>query len=258
MILGITRFYRNHLEETDLSDYVLGLSGGLDSSIVATLIAHAVGKDQVTGLLMPSIVTSDDDLRDARELASLIGIKVVEHVAFPDKMEEVINLLEGLSQTKGTDQSALRKGNMYARVRMIILRDYAKAQNALVAGTGNASELHLGYSTMAGDGLGGIDNLGLYYIFKSQESAIAQYLNIPDNIIEKAPSAGLWKGQTDASELGGAYEHIDQIILGRLLGFLADELEELLKPYAISQDLIQSTYKRIERNVFKSQLPKHP
>lgn len=258
LLSDITQFYYNHLMRSGLSGYVLGLSGGLDSSIVALLTVRAVGKERVSGIVMPSSVTAIEDQDDAQDLARKIGIELREQSDFAETMETIISLFENLSEKNDHNVDLIRKGNMYARVRMIILRDYAKAKNLLVAGTGNASEIYLGYSTIAGDGLGGVDNLGLYHIFKSQEPAIARYLNVPQRIIQKAPSAGLWKGQTDENELGGTYEVIDGIILGQILGFTAEEVHKILKPYAISQDLIQSIYKRIERNAFKSELPKYP
>ena len=180
---------------------VLGLSGGVDSSLVAVLAVEALGKENVLGLFLPC--NSDpDDLVDAEILAGKLKI----HTAFLSLSPIYTNLLKILP--KG---DLLSQANLKPRLRMMILYYYANMLNYLVAGTGNKSEISVGYFTKYGDGAADILPLGDFY--KSEVKKLAALVGVPKHIINKVPSAGLWKGQTDENEMGITYPELEKILI---------------------------------------------
>ncbi|RLG13530.1 MAG: NAD(+) synthetase [Candidatus Nanohalarchaeota archaeon] len=181
---------------------VIGLSGGIDSAVCATLAAKALGKDKVHALMLPSSTTKEQDTEDANKLADHLKIK---HKTINTK--EIYNTIKAHSFT----DNKKAHGNIMARIRMILLRDYAHSKNLLVLGTGNKSELMIGYFTKNGDS--GVDILPLGDLYKTQVRALAKHLNIDKKITEKPPSAGLWQGQTDEDEIGITYETLDRILI---------------------------------------------
>ncbi len=180
---------------------VIGLSGGIDSALCATLATKALGKDKVHALMLPCTTTSAQDTEDAKELADHLKIK---HKTI--NIKEIYNTIKAHSFTD--DKKA--HGNIMARIRMILLRDYAHSKNLIVLGTGNKSELMIGYFTKNGDS--GVDILPLGDLYKTQVRALAKHQDIDKKIIEKPPSAGLWEGQTDEDEIGITYETLDIIL----------------------------------------------
>jgi NAD+ synthase len=176
---------------------VVGLSGGIDSAVVAGLCARAVGPRNTLGVIMPS----HSDPADVQD-AALVGrtFKVDYRVA---DLTEAFDLFKRLLPP-GTQ---LSDANLKPRLRMLTLYYYANAMNRLVVGTGNRSELSVGYFTKFGDG--GVDILPLGNLYKSQVRELARELGVPDKIIDRAPSAGLWAGQTDEEEMGITYETLD-------------------------------------------------
>ena len=180
---------------------VLGLSGGVDSSLVAVLAVEALGKENVLGLFLPC--NSDpDDLVDAEILARKLKIRT----AFLNLSPIYTNLLKILP--KG---DLLSQANLKPRLRMMILYYYANMLNYLVAGTGNKSEISVGYFTKYGDGAADILPLGDFY--KSEVKKLAALVGVPKHIINKVPSAGLWKGQTDENEMGITYPELEKILI---------------------------------------------
>ena len=177
---------------------VIGISGGLDSAVVATLLVKALGQDSVMGYLLPYGVQTD--IADSKSVIRNLDIQCSE-----------VNIRPIIDAFEGTDISNLRLGNLQARTRMMILYDASVIHNALVAGTGNKTELDLGYFTLHGDGACALEPIG--HLYKTEVRQLAEYLEVPERIIEKAPSAGLWEGQTDEEELGGNYEEIDEILM---------------------------------------------
>lgn len=173
---------------------VLGISGGVDSAVVTALLVAAVGPDRVSGLLLPGD-------SDAEHLAKQLGIQTSQRSIDPIVQAVVAN------QTV----SPLSLGNVKARVRMTLLYLHANEVGGLVVGTGNKTELLLGYFTKYGDG--GVDLLPLAGLYKTQVWQLAQELAIPEAIINKTPSAGLWAGQTDEAELGITYALADVILM---------------------------------------------
>ncbi|MBI4176954.1 MAG: NAD+ synthase [Candidatus Aenigmarchaeota archaeon] len=180
---------------------VVGMSGGVDSSLVAALCAEALGKDKVLGLIMPSNATSREDTGDAEDFANKLGI---EHrtIAIANTLESIKSLLPG--------RSKIADANLAPRARMVILYHCANSLNRLVAGTGNRSELLTGYFTKYGDG--GVDILPIGGLYKNEVCMLAKETGVPVKIINKAPSAGLWPGQTDEGEIGLSYNELDSIL----------------------------------------------
>lgn len=181
---------------------IVGLSGGIDSAVCATLAAKALGKDKVHALMLPCTTTPNQDTEDAKKLARHLKIK-----------HRTINIKEIYNTIKASSFADDKKahGNIMARIRMILLRDYAHSKNLLVLGTGNKSELMIGYFTKNGDS--GVDILPLGDLYKTQVRTLAKHLNIDKTIIEKPPSAGLWQDQTDEDEIGITYETLDKILI---------------------------------------------
>jgi len=193
-------FLRQKLQESGLKGYVLGLSGGVDSSLSASIAARAVGPDNVLGLIMPFARSAGQSEDDALKLATHLGIKT-------DK----INITPMIEAYYGdiSKIDKVRAGNKMARERMSILFDKAYEQCALVLGTSNRTEICLGYGTWYGDVACSVNPLGMLY--KTQVRQMARYYNVPKSILTKTPSADLWPGQTDEDELGLEYEKVDRL-----------------------------------------------
>ncbi len=196
----IVKWIRGRIKEARAKGVVLGLSGGLDSSVVAALAKEAVGKKRLLALIMPC-GSSPADLRDARVIAKRLGIKT-KLVDLSKIYGDFLKILPAAGK--------LAVYNLKPRLRMITLYYFANKLNYLVCGTGNKSELMTGYFTKFGDG--GVDMLPLGGLLKTQVKKLAEELKIPRRIIEKAPSAGLWQGQTDEGEMGISYCELDDIL----------------------------------------------
>lgn len=198
IIKSIKQFFRQNGKKKA----VLGLSGGIDSSLCAYLLSRAIGKKNLTGILMPELgITSKSNLADAKLIAKKIGIK--SHVV-------PINNFIKQYKTCNWPQSKTAKGNLRARIRATILYNYANSNNAIVIGTGNKTELYLGYFTKYGDAA--VDVLILADLWKREVRQIAGLVGVPYHIIWKIPTAELWKGQTDEGELGVTYDVADDIL----------------------------------------------
>jgi len=220
---------------------VLGLSGGLDSTVVAYLSKAALGKENVTGILMPYGKLSSEALQHAKKAAKILKIRT--------ECVDITRMIDGYFKKIET-ADRIRHGNKMARERMSILYDLSEKYNSLVIGTSNRTELLLGYSTVYGDCACAINPIGSLY--KTQLKCLAGYLKIPPYILDKPPSADFWRGQTDENELGYTYEAID-----RLLFFMLDKRltnGELVQK-GFSRGFIQDIRKRMKKNRFKLQLP---
>lgn len=196
-------FIKSKLEESKANGLVIGLSGGIDSSTVAYLCARVVESDKIMGLILPSETTSQEDIEDAKTVAENLGIKY-KNLHIDPLIEPFPELCPECSG------SALANGNLKARIRMMLLYYHSNSMDRLVMGTGNKTELLVGYFTKYGDG--GVDVLPIGDLYKTHVREIAEYIDVPKNIIEKAPTAGLWTGQTDEDELGIKYELLDKIL----------------------------------------------
>ena len=208
----IVGFIRTQVKEAGFSKVVVGLSGGLDSSVVAYLAKGALGAENVYGIVLPYETSNKDDVEDVKEVIETLKINLIEI----DITSMVDSLLTSL---KDTDK--IRKGNIMARARMIALYNQAAKYKALVLGTSNKTELLLGYFTKYGDG--GVDIEPLGNLYKTQVRQLAKDLGVPERIIKKVPTAGLWPGQTDEEELGFTYEEVDRLLYAMLDGKKSDE-----------------------------------
>jgi NAD+ synthetase len=195
---------RHALWSSGSDGIILGISGGVDSALTAFLCAAAVGGDRVKGLLLPSRITHEEDMQDARELCDRLGINTV--------IAPVQPILECYREIPEYTRSIYLEGNLTSRIRMTILYYYANRENRLVCGTSNRSEYMLGYSTKFGDGAADIQPL--LHLYKTEVYGLARHLNLPARILQKPPSAGLWEGQTDEGEIGLSYAVIDTALQG--------------------------------------------
>lgn len=182
---------------------VLGLSGGVDSSTAAFLAAEAVGHSNVSALIMPSSTNQGDDARLAHYVASLLHIET-RHIVIDPILQAFTDADADIFQT----QRSL--GNLKARIRMCLLYGAAQTTGGLVLGTGNKSEIMVGYATKYGDA--GCDLLPLGDLYKTEVWALARHLGVPQEIIDRPPTAGLWEGQTDEGELGISYQRLDALL----------------------------------------------
>ena len=194
---GIKKYFSGHR----IKKAVIGLSGGIDSSLSAKLVADAIGAKNVHGIIMPvKGLSSEENIKDAVDLCKLIGIS--HSIIYINEFVEDFEKLEW--------QSKIAKMNAASRIRAAILYHYANTHSALVIGTSNKTEIMLGYFTKYGDGAVDIEVIG--DLFKTDELELARYLKIPENIIKKTPTAELYHGQTDEEELGVSYKILDGIL----------------------------------------------
>ncbi len=214
----LKRFLTGKLLRSGLDGYVIGLSGGIDSALSATLAVEAVGKEKLFAILMPYKSSSESSIVDAMELVHKLGI---EH-----KQVDISPMIDAYFP-EITDKNRLRAGNKMARERMSILFDYAHKMNRLVLGTGNRTEISLGYTTLFGDSACSLNPLGQLY--KSEVRQLSKILGIPDSIINKPPSADLWAGQTDEEEIGVTYAQVDHLLIQMIDNNITSlkELQEL-------------------------------
>jgi NAD+ synthase len=202
----IVRFLRKKVKEAKANGVVIGLSGGVDSSLIAALCVKALGKEKVLGLVMPEKETRNEkNIQDARRIANLLGITYYE-VDFT----EVYNAFKKIIPI--FDESLIPAGNLRARIRMCILYYFSNKLNLLVAGTGDKSELSICYFTKYGDG--GVDFLPIGDLYKSEVRKFALKMGVPEDIVNKPSSPNLWVGQTARDEIGVDYEKLDEILIG--------------------------------------------
>ncbi len=235
-------FVKNKLKESGLNGYILGLSGGIDSSLSVAIAVKAVGQDKVMGLIMPYSQSSDKSEKDALELANFLGIKT-------EKVEISPMIDAYYKDIKKTDN--VRAGNKMARERMSILFDKAFEKNLLVLGTSNRTEFCLGYGTWYGDMACSVNPIGMLY--KTQVRALAGYYKIPESILSKKPSADLWPGQTDEEELGLEYEKVDRLLYKIIEEGVTNRNE--LNKAGFEDSFLNRTIELINRFYFKRHLP---
>ncbi len=231
-------FLKDEVIKTSLKNVIVGLSGGIDSAVVAVLCKKAFG-DNLLCIMMPSQFSSKESIDDAKELCSIFGIRY-----------EIISIEPMLKAYINNSMSNLRVGNLSARLRMSVLYDISAKESALVIGTSNKSELLLGYGTLFGDLASAINPIGDLY--KSEIFEFAKYLNIPQSIINKPPSADLWEDQKDEDDLGYTYEEIDKV-----LKKYVDERwskDELLEQ-GFEEKLCDMVINKIYQNQFKRKPP---
>ena len=235
----LVKFLKEETYKTGLRGAVLGLSGGIDSAVVAVLAKKAFDKN-LKVFLLPSQFTNDSSITDALKLCKRFDI-----------VHQIIEIKDIISSYKENQNSnSLRIGNFSARVRMAILFDQSAKYNSLVLGTSNKSEILLGYGTWYGDLASAINPIGDLY--KSEVFEFAKYLGVNEEIIKKPPSADLWKGQSDEDELGYSYKEIDEVFY--------ELIEKRRTPKEVIDDgfdkeMTLMLEKRIYQNQFKRKMP---
>ncbi len=235
------RFIRDELEKVGFDKLVVGLSGGVDSALSAALAAEAIGAKNVLCVVLPYKTSSKDSVEDANVLAEKFGLK-----------KELIDISKSADAVIEREPSMgnLRKGNILARTRMIVLYDISAREKALVLGTSNKTELLLGYGTLFGDMAHAINPIGDLY--KTQVWQLSSYIGVPDKIVKKKPSADLWIGQTDEDEIGYSYEEID-----KALYLLVDQKMKTEEVVALGfpEKMVNDLYRMMVRSQFKRRPP---
>jgi NAD+ synthase len=198
----LTSFLAEELHAAGLSQYVVGLSGGLDSAVAAALAQAAVGPQRVTCLALPGPTSSPESPAHAQKVAEVLHL--------PLRVVDLSEAARVLAQVLGCQEDRLRFGNLLARLRMVALFDEARKVGGLVLGTSNKSEILLGYSTLFGDQAASVQPLG--DVWKTHVFALGAHLQLPEEVLRKPPTADLWPGQTDAGELGFDYLEADPIL----------------------------------------------
>jgi len=237
----LTGFIREQIHAAGFQRAVLGLSGGIDSAVVCYLAAAALGAQNVLAVRMPYRTSSQDSLDDAQKVMDATGVQSLT-IPITDMADPLIH--------RFPEMDSLRRGNIMARTRMIVLFDQSAAFGGLVIGTGNKTEALLGYTTLYGDSACALNPLGDLY--KTQVRQLAKALGVPESIQQKPPSADLWQGQTDEGELGYTYTEVDQLLF--LLVERRATPGECIQA-GFSREFVESVIQRIQRNRFKRMLP---
>ena len=237
----LVEFLRENFKKAGFSKAVLGLSGGIDSALVAYLLRDALGKENVLAIMMPYKSSNPDSLNHAK--------LVVEDLKINAKSIEITDMIDAYFKNE-KEASSLRMGNKMARERMSILFDYSSKENALVVGTSNKTEIYLGYSTQFGDSACALNPIGDLY--KTNIWDLSRYLKIPNELIEKKPSADLWEGQTDEQEMGLTYKEADQVLY-RMLE--ENKIVEEILAEGFNKDLVDNIVRRMNRSEYKRRMP---
>jgi NAD+ synthase len=237
----LTGFIRTEITRAGFSKAVLNLSGGLDSSLTCYLTAKAIGAENVLALMLPYKSSTPDSSEHARLVIETLG---VQFITIP-----ITAMADALIE-RFPDMGRVRQGNIMARMRMITLYDQSEAFHGLAVGTGNKTEILLGYTTLYGDAACAINPLGDLY--KTQARQLARAMGVPQVILDKAPSADLWLGQTDEGELGFTYDEVDQ-----LLYLLVDQRyrPEDCVELGFEESFVRAVIEKVRRSQFKRVMP---
>ncbi|WP_175059915.1 NAD+ synthase [Thermococcus sp. 2319x1] len=244
VIHKLISFIQEKVSESKAKGVVLGISGGVDSATVAYLAAKALGNGKVLGLIMPYYM--NQDVEDALLVCKKLGI---EH-----KLISIKEIVDAFEKSIGFELDKVSRGNLMARTRMILLYAHANSRNYLVLGTSNKSEFLTGYFTKWGDGAS--DYAPLINLYKTEVWEIAKRLGVPERIITKKPSAGLWEGQSDEDELGISYKLLDEILY-RLVD-LKMEKNKIAEELNLPIDKVEHVEYLVKKSEHKRRLPVGP
>ena len=238
----IVAFIRAQLSQAGFARALLGLSGGIDSALVAYLVAEAIGPHNVLAVLMPYRTSSPESRADAEA--------VVRDLGCASELVDISGIVDGYFESGRQDATALRRGNFMARARMMVLYDHSVTWRGLVVGTGNKTELLIGYSTLWGDSASAFNPIGDLY--KSQIRQLSVDIGVPEAILRKAPSADLWPGQTDEEEVGLSYAEVDRILFRLVDRRLS--IDEVTAD-GFPPELVQRVDRLVAGSEFKRQVP---
>ena len=238
----LLRFLRSESGKFGFSRCLLGLSGGIDSALVAYLAAEAIGPENVLAILMPYKTSSPESRGDAET--------IVEDLGLPSELVDISPIVDGYFDESRAGATPLRRGNFMARARMMVLYDHSVTWGGLVIGTGNKTEALIGYSTLWGDSASAFNPIGDLY--KSQVRQLSAAIGVPRAVITKAPSADLWPGQTDEQEVGFSYADVDRILFRLVDRRLS--LDEVVAD-GFEQELVERVDRMVAGSEFKRQVP---
>lgn len=243
--LEIINFLQKTFLATGKKQAVIAVSGGIDSAVSFSLLVKALPKEQIWPILLPY---HRQDMADANA--------ILDFWQFPTSNRKTLNIasiVDALCKSlQVEDADQVRKGNLMARARMVVVFDYAKSKDALVVGTENKSEHYLGYFTRFGDAASDIEPL--VHLYKTEVRQLAQELALPEIFLQKAPSAGLWENQSDEAEFGFSYELADQVLAYLIDRHLSQKEILELFPEA-EQQMVQKVLTRVEQMAFKQEVP---
>jgi NAD+ synthase len=241
----ITNFIDDNMRKSGLNGAVIAVSGGIDSALVLSLTVAALGPERVRALMMPERdITPEGDITDVMRLTDAYDVTcdIVEITPILSCLSRVLPLYD--------PGNRLSSGNIRPRVRMIVSYHYTNTLNMMVVGSSNKTELLTGYFTKYGDG--GVDLMPLGDLYKCQVRQLARYMRVPEEIIEKTPTAGLWLGQSDEDEIGASYNTIDMILWGKENGFADKEIAEGV---GVDLSIVKGILARVERSDHKRCIP---
>ena len=251
----IISFISETYQRANKKQAIVAVSGGIDSALSLTLATEALGPKNIWPLFLPY---KNQSIEDSIAITAVNGIPKSHWRTI--QIDSIVSGLEQAVREKSSkEMSAVRKGNAMARARMMVVYDVAKELNALVCGTENKSEKYLAYFTRFGDEASDVEPI--QHLYKTQVRQVATFLRLPEQFVTKAPSAGLWDGQTDENELGFSYEQADQVIEGFLQEIKQVENITQLAAVTISQKteldlpIVEAVLKRIKNNHFKHEVP---
>jgi len=237
----LTNFIREEIHKAGFDRVILGLSGGLDSTVCAYLAVQALGSGKVLGLVMPYKDFDAEGVGHAEKVAGILKIKW-QKIDISPQIDAYFSAFP--------TESPLLKGNKIARERMSILYDFSAREKAIILGTSNKTELLIGYGTIHGDMACGINPMGDLY--KTQVRELGRYLKIPEEILTKKPTAGLWPSQADEEEIGLAYEELDSILY--CLVDLRQPVEEVIRA-GLEESKVRRIIEMIKKSEFKRKMP---
>ena len=244
---SLASIVKDEVQKIGLNHLVLGVSGGIDSALSLAIAVEAIGPDNITAVLMPYKLSSENSLTDAKALCDKYKVahETVEITSMADPYF-------GLD----SEMSNLRKGNVLARLRMVVLYDYSSKRNGLVLGTSNKSEILIGYSTLWGDMASAVNPIGDLY--KYQVYDLSRHLGVIDEILNKAPSADLWEGQSDEKELNLTYDFLDRVLYHWVdLCWSKARIVERLNEFKVedAEQKVERIIKLVSRSQFKRKMP---